>query len=150
MAEAGILSLFFGLESLDDERLATLQKGFEYEAIRETLTRAHAAGIRTVGSFIFPTPGETEKSMQTTLAHLRELRPLLDSAVVLPAGVYPPTEWGVHPERYGIASTPRPEGFLVWFHAASVVETNAALPLIAHISKERTDILILLKTSQVT
>jgi 3-deoxy-D-manno-octulosonic-acid transferase len=55
-----------------------------------------------------------------------------------------------HPERYGIASTPRPEGFLVWFHAASVGETNAALPLIAHIAKERPDIRILLTTATVT
>lgn len=102
MAGAGILSQFFGLESLDDERLGALHKGFEYAAIHETLTRAHAAGIRTVGSFIFPTPGETETSMQNTLARLKVLSPLLDSAVVLPAGVYPPTEWGMHPERYGI------------------------------------------------
>lgn len=54
------------------------------------------------------------------------------------------------PERYGIANTPRPDGFLVWFHAASVGETNAALPLIEHIAKARPDIRILLTTATVT
>lgn len=33
-------------------------------------------------------------------------------------------------ERYGRASLPRPEGEVVWVHAASVGETNAVLPLI--------------------
>lgn len=55
-----------------------------------------------------------------------------------------------HPERYGIASGPRPPGFLVWFHAASVGETNAALPLIEHIVKARPDIRVLLTTATVT
>lgn len=54
------------------------------------------------------------------------------------------------PERYGIAGTPRPSGFLVWFHAASVGETNAALPLIEHIAQARPDIRILLTTATVT
>ncbi len=33
-------------------------------------------------------------------------------------------------ERYGRASAPRPEGFLIWIHAASVGESQAALILI--------------------
>ncbi|OLP54536.1 3-deoxy-D-manno-octulosonic acid transferase [Rhizobium rhizosphaerae] len=36
-------------------------------------------------------------------------------------------------ERYGFASVPRPQGPLVWFHAASVGETNAVIPLIKEI-----------------
>lgn len=36
-------------------------------------------------------------------------------------------------ERYGRASRPRPEGAVVWIHAASVGETNAVLPLIKKI-----------------
>ncbi|ODS00784.1 hypothetical protein AUC68_14550 [Methyloceanibacter methanicus] len=54
------------------------------------------------------------------------------------------------PERYGVASSPRPDGFLVWFHAASVGEANAALPLIEHIAETRPDIRILLTTATVT
>lgn len=55
-----------------------------------------------------------------------------------------------HPERYGQASAPRPSGFLIWFHAASVGEVNAALPVIDTIAKDRPDIRILLTTGTVT
>ena len=55
-----------------------------------------------------------------------------------------------HPERYGLANRPRPSGFLAWFHAASVGEVNAALPVIDAIAKARPDIRILLTTATVT
>ena len=102
LREAGFLALFFGIESLDDATLKRMRKGTSYAAIRATLRAAHEAGIATVGSFIFPMPGETRESMNITLERLSELRPWLDSLLVLPAAVYPPTEWGRHPERYGI------------------------------------------------
>ncbi|MDW5314163.1 lipid IV(A) 3-deoxy-D-manno-octulosonic acid transferase [Rhizobium sp. PL01] len=38
-------------------------------------------------------------------------------------------------ERYGHASAPRPQGPLVWFHAASVGETTAIIPLINEVSR---------------
>ena len=102
LKRAGFISLFFGMESLDDETLVRLKKGTTYPAIRAAIERAHAAGIYTVGSFIFPTPGETERSMETTLSRILKLKPHLDSVLVLPAGVYPASEWGQHPEESGI------------------------------------------------
>ncbi len=45
-------------------------------------------------------------------------------------------------ERFGIASLARPSGRLVWLHAASVGETNAILPLIAELQRERLQILL--------
>ncbi|MFE0015654.1 lipid IV(A) 3-deoxy-D-manno-octulosonic acid transferase [Mesorhizobium sp. NPDC059054] len=36
-------------------------------------------------------------------------------------------------ERYGVASQPRPDGPLIWVHAASVGETNAVVPLVRSI-----------------
>ncbi|WP_438749912.1 lipid IV(A) 3-deoxy-D-manno-octulosonic acid transferase [Pararhizobium sp. O133] len=38
-------------------------------------------------------------------------------------------------ERYGHASAARPQGPLVWFHAASVGETTAVIPLIKEVSR---------------
>ena len=54
------------------------------------------------------------------------------------------------PERYGIASAERPKGPLVWLHAASVGETNVALPLIQALGEARPDIKFLLTTGTVT
>ena len=59
-------------------------------------------------------------------------------------------ERGRRPERYGLASAPRPPGFLAWFHAASVGETNAALPVIETIAADRPEIRLLLTTATVT
>lgn len=53
-------------------------------------------------------------------------------------------------ERYGETSMPRPKGFLAWFHAASVGETNAVLPVIEAITAAHPDISLLLTTGTVT
>ena len=53
-------------------------------------------------------------------------------------------------ERYGEASMARPSGFLVWFHAASVGEANAVLPVIDAIAAEHPEINLLLTTGTVT
>lgn len=53
-------------------------------------------------------------------------------------------------ERYGQASVPRPDGILMWFHAASVGETNAVLPVIERLLEERPDLNVLLTTGTLT
>jgi len=99
---AGFRALFFGIESLDDENLRRIRKGTSYRAIHDTLRAAHEAGVATVGSFIFPLPRETRATMDNTLRRLDEIRPWLDSLLAFPACVYPPTDWGRNPARYGI------------------------------------------------
>ena len=54
------------------------------------------------------------------------------------------------PERYGVSSAPRPSGFLAWFHAASVGEANAALPVIDTIAAQHPEVRLLLTTATVT
>ncbi len=53
-------------------------------------------------------------------------------------------------ERLGQPGAPRPQGRLAWFHAASVGETNAILPLIAALREERPALSFLLTTGTVT
>lgn len=59
-------------------------------------------------------------------------------------------EPGRRGERYGLSSAPRPPGFLAWFHASSVGEANAALPVIETIAAERPEVRMLLTTATVT
>jgi 3-deoxy-D-manno-octulosonic-acid transferase len=54
------------------------------------------------------------------------------------------------PERFGQASAERPAGRLAWFHAASVGETNAVLPLMAALAEARPALSFLLTTGTVT
>ncbi len=54
------------------------------------------------------------------------------------------------PERFGAASLQRPAGALVWVHAASVGEANAALPLIAVLRQQRPSSPVLMTTGTVT
>lgn len=53
-------------------------------------------------------------------------------------------------ERFGIASTPRPKGFIIWFHAASIGESVSVLPLIFKIAKKYPALNILVTTGTVT
>ncbi len=53
-------------------------------------------------------------------------------------------------ERRGIASQPRPDGPLIWFHAASVGEAVAILELVRRVLEERDDAHVLVTTGTVT
>lgn len=53
-------------------------------------------------------------------------------------------------ERFGLSKRARPDGPLVWIHAASVGETNAILPLIKAMRTSRPDLKFLLTTVTVT
>ncbi len=53
-------------------------------------------------------------------------------------------------ERLGFASLPRPDGPLVWVHAASVGEASAILPLLSTLVEQRPELSVLLTTGTVT
>lgn len=54
------------------------------------------------------------------------------------------------PERLGQPSRPRPAGELAWFHAASIGEMNAILPLMSALKAKRPGLTALLTTGTVT
>lgn len=54
------------------------------------------------------------------------------------------------PERRGMASAPRPDGPLIWLHAASVGEAQSALSLIERLLAMRADVRMLVTSGTVT
>ncbi|GMH23176.1 hypothetical protein Nepgr_025019 [Nepenthes gracilis] len=62
-------------------------------------------------------------------------------------GLEHPTRW---PERLGRASLPRPPGLLIWFHAVSLGEGMAAIPVIRSCVRKRPDLNILMTTTTVS
>ena len=53
-------------------------------------------------------------------------------------------------ERLGLASTPRPQGPLVWVHCASVGESISLLPLIERLLEQRADIHVMVTSGTMT
>ena len=91
-------------------------------------------------------PGMAVKSYRALLSGLRPAVPLLLGARAR-QGKEDPARRN---ERLGIAALARPKGRLVWVHAASVGETNAALPLIDEMLKGDSALHVLLTTGTTT
>jgi anaerobic magnesium-protoporphyrin IX monomethyl ester cyclase len=66
LKDAGCLMVSLGIESADPELLRKHKAGVTVEAVRDTVTRIQAAGLRAKGLFMMGLPGETEKSIRRT------------------------------------------------------------------------------------
>lgn len=124
-------------------------------AVEHGLNRATARAYQLAGA-TDPLSAETPREEATPGFALRAYRALMRlAAPVAPLMLAWRTRRGKEEaprrlERYGEAGLPRPQGFLVWFHAASVGETNAVLPVIDAVAAEHRDIRVLLTTGTVT
>jgi radical SAM superfamily enzyme YgiQ (UPF0313 family) len=92
MRRAGFTSLGITAESASDPVLARLEKGFTAARVREVAERVERAGIRTLWIFLVGGPGETEATLEETLAFAAE-RLGRGDAVYLTVGlrIYPGT-----------------------------------------------------------
>ena len=97
---SGCLALFFGIESGSQRVLDLMNKGIRADGMEATIRRVKEAGIFTVGSLIFPAPGETAATEEETIGLLQVARP--DSVMLQAPIVGPRTGWFQTPERYGL------------------------------------------------
>ncbi|MEW6515738.1 MAG: radical SAM protein [candidate division FCPU426 bacterium] len=98
--KSGCRSLFFGIESGSDKVLTLMRKKINRDMIIETIKKAKRASIYTVGSLIFPAPGEDNVSRKETLALLKEIE--LDASPIHFPIVMPRTDWYENPKKYNI------------------------------------------------
>jgi radical SAM superfamily enzyme YgiQ (UPF0313 family) len=89
MAQAGCWMISWGVESGSYEILKRAHKGADPAKAERALTWARQAGIRNWGYFIIGLPGETEETIQQTIAFSKKLP--LDVALFHIAAPYPGT-----------------------------------------------------------
>lgn len=115
-----------------------------YELAGADITRATPLDVLAADTP--PAPGLALKTYRLGTAVLRPAVPLLLN-MRGKRGKEDPDRRG---ERLGFAGWPRPEGQVVWVHAASVGETNAILPLIDSILGANPHVNVLLTTGTKT
>ena len=89
MAKAGCWLISWGIESGNKEILAHARKGVDPDRARASLKLSREAGIKNWGYFIIGLPGETEATIQQTIAFSKSLP--LDIALFHIAAPYPGT-----------------------------------------------------------
>jgi radical SAM superfamily enzyme YgiQ (UPF0313 family) len=83
--EAGCYMISYGIESLSDQALTSLDKGYTGGDAVRALRDTHAAGIRTLIYMLLGNPGDTNESVRRTTTTLRRLR----GDYALFSGVFP-------------------------------------------------------------
>ncbi len=89
MARSGCYLISWGIESANEQILKRAHKGYKKEQAVRALRWAKAAGIKNWGYFIIGLPGESEETIQETIAYSKELP--LDIALFHIAAPYPGT-----------------------------------------------------------
>jgi radical SAM superfamily enzyme YgiQ (UPF0313 family) len=90
MKQAGCKRVGFGVESGNQAVLDSIKKRQTLADVRQAFRQAKAAGLQTMGFFIYGLPADTEQTMEDTTRFALELDP--DLANFMIAAPYPGTE----------------------------------------------------------
>jgi anaerobic magnesium-protoporphyrin IX monomethyl ester cyclase len=90
MKQSGCKRVGFGVESGNQAVLDSIKKRQSLDDVRRAFRQARAAGLQTMGFFIFGLPADTEETMDDTIRFALELDP--DLANFMLASPYPGTE----------------------------------------------------------
>ncbi|MDQ1334548.1 MAG: anaerobic magnesium-protoporphyrin monomethyl ester cyclase [Thermodesulfobacteriota bacterium] len=66
LKDAGCLQVSLGIESGDPQQIEVFKEGVSLEAVRDTVRRIQATGLRAKGLFMMGLPGDTEDSILRT------------------------------------------------------------------------------------
>jgi len=77
MRRAGCIRTAFGVESGDQVILNSIDKHLELEVVKQAFRTARKVGLETIGFFMIGLPGDTEESINRTIALACELDPVV-------------------------------------------------------------------------
>ena len=101
MKAAGCKRVGFGVENGDENMLRNvIRKGQTLDQVREAFANAKAAGLQTMGFFIFGMPGDNEETMEKTI------QLALESTRSWPTSCWP------RPSRHGHVRHDRAGGYV--------------------------------------
>ena len=81
LKDAGLTSLYLGIESGSQRVLDLMNKGTTVKQSLDAVRSAHDLGIKVLGSFILGYPGETLKEMDETIAVASDRRSISRSSL---------------------------------------------------------------------
>lgn len=73
--KANFKTIFYGVESGNQEMLDRMHKGLKIEEIKRAFKLTHIEGIQTVAAFIFGLPGENTDTIKDTINLWRTIKP---------------------------------------------------------------------------
>ncbi len=129
MIAAGCRAIHYGVESISQETHAQLRKGFALEHLEANIAAAHEAGATSYLTFVLGLPNETEEQIRASFAFAMEMNQRHNAffafAILTP---YPGSEYGDHPEEYGIT-----------VHSRNYDDYNMLTPVIStpHLTQRR-------------
>ncbi|MBZ2165999.1 B12-binding domain-containing radical SAM protein [Methanobacterium spitsbergense] len=91
MKDAGCITMFLGVESSDQQVLNHLNKNTNINRIKKTFELTKKYGMRTIASVVLGMPGDTKRSIKSTIKFVKTLEP--SYAVFSLATPYPGTEF---------------------------------------------------------
>jgi len=99
MKKAGCWQISYGIESGNEEILASINKGITKKMAKKAIEATYQVGIQSLGFFILGLPGETKATMEETIGFAKSLP--LNAANFTIATPYPGTELWFLAKRCG-------------------------------------------------
>lgn len=135
MRDAGLIEIFVGVESADNQIKKNIHKGTTIEQDTAVLEWCKELGVTCKMSFIFGLPGESLESMQTTREWILKNRP--DRTQVDRLIPFKGTPLTSHPEEYDLQYEQQPDE--EWFFRGRMDLDSRSFVSTSHLSVDEID-----------